>query len=86
MTTRVLVLGADGFIGSHLVGSLAASDWASPIACGRRARAAGAADPIARLQFDATDESALNHALQSADAVVNRIAGSAQPLPMVRAR
>jgi len=80
MTTRVLVLGADGFIGSHLVGSLAASDWASPIACGRRTRAARAADPIARLQFDATDESALNHALQSADAVVNCIAGSAQTI------
>ena len=38
MSMRVLVLGADGFIGGHLVGSLAASDWATPIAGGRRAR------------------------------------------------
>ena len=80
MTLRVLVLGADGFIGSHLVGSLAASDWASPIACGRRARAGGAADAIARLQFDATDESALYQALQTADSVVNCIAGSAHTI------
>ncbi len=80
MRSRVLVLGADGFIGNHLVGALAASDWASPIACGRRARAAGGADLIARLQFDATDESALYQALQSADAIVNCIAGSAQTI------
>jgi nucleoside-diphosphate-sugar epimerase len=80
MTMRVLVLGADGFIGSHLVTALAGSDWASPIACGRRARTVGATDPIARLQFDATDESALHQALQSADAVVNCIAGSTRTI------
>jgi 2-alkyl-3-oxoalkanoate reductase len=80
MTLRVLVLGADGFIGSHLVSSLAGSDWASPIACGRRARAGRATDPNARLQFDATDESALYQALQTADAVVNCIAGSARTI------
>jgi 2-alkyl-3-oxoalkanoate reductase len=80
MSMRVLVLGADGFIGGHLVGSLAASDWATPIAGGRRARAAGAAERIERLQIDATDQRALEHALQSADAVVNCISGSSQTI------
>jgi len=80
MSLRVLVLGADGFIGGHLIGALAASDWATPIAAGRRPRAASAGAAVARLQFDATDQHALEHALQSADAVVNCISGSAQTI------
>jgi 2-alkyl-3-oxoalkanoate reductase len=76
MTQRVLVLGADGFIGRQLLGSLAASEWASPIAAGRRPAVASAA-AIPRLQLDATAESALVTALQDVDAVVNCIAGSA---------
>jgi nucleoside-diphosphate-sugar epimerase len=80
MSMRVLVLGADGFIGSHLTAALGASDWASPIAAGRRGRIAGAASTITRLEFDATDEVALGNALHAADAVVNCIAGSAQTI------
>jgi nucleoside-diphosphate-sugar epimerase len=74
---RVLVLGADGFIGSHLVRSLAS--WATPIGAGRRPRGDPAtADPVARLQFDATDEGALTDALRGADAVVNCVLGTSQ--------
>jgi nucleoside-diphosphate-sugar epimerase len=80
MRLRVLVLGADGFIGQHLLGALAASDWASPIAAGRRAPAANGGSAIARLQLDATDEDALYQALQDVDAVVNCIAGSAHTI------
>jgi nucleoside-diphosphate-sugar epimerase len=80
VSLRVLVLGADGFIGAHLIGALAASDWATPTAAGRRPRAASAGDPIARLQFDATDQDALEHALQGSDAVVNCISGSGQTI------
>jgi nucleoside-diphosphate-sugar epimerase len=80
VSLRVLVLGADGFIGAHLIGALAASDWATPTAAGRRPRAASAGDPIARLQFDATDQNALEHALQGSDAVVNCISGSGQTI------
>lgn len=76
MSLRVLVLGADGFIGGHLLAALAASDWATPIAAGRRPRAASADDSVARLQFDATDQAALTHALQGVDAVVNCISGN----------
>jgi nucleoside-diphosphate-sugar epimerase len=80
VTLRVLVLGADGFIGSHLSGALAAGDWATPIAAGRRPSAASAGGPSARLQFDATDQDALEHALQGIDAVVNCISGSGQTI------
>jgi nucleoside-diphosphate-sugar epimerase len=80
MRLRVLVLGADGFIGRHLLGALAASDWASPIAAGRRAPAANGGGAGARLQFDATDENALYQALQEVDAVINCVAGSAHTI------
>jgi nucleoside-diphosphate-sugar epimerase len=80
VSLSVLVLGADGFIGGHLIQALSASDWATPIAAGRRPRATSGDSPIARLQFDATDQAALEHALQGADAVVNCISGSAQTI------
>ena len=80
MTTRVLVLGADGFIGQHLTRALAASDWAVPIAAGRRPVAAASTSQIARLELDATDENALSNALQNAQAVVSCISGSAQTI------
>jgi len=80
MSTRVLVLGADGFIGSHVVAALAAADWASPVAAGRRTRAAAAPAAPERLQLDARDESALAAALRGADAVVNCLAGDAAML------
>ena len=76
MTMRVMVLGADGFIGRHLVRALAASDWASPIAAGRRPAPAGGDGRIGRIQIDATDQTALQSALQGIDAVVSCIAGS----------
>jgi nucleoside-diphosphate-sugar epimerase len=76
MTMRVLVLGADGFIGQHLVGSLAGSGFARPIAAGRRAAAAASTAAIPRLTFDATAEESLVTALRDVDAVVNCIAGS----------
>jgi nucleoside-diphosphate-sugar epimerase len=76
VSLRVLVLGADGFIGGQLVAALAAGNWATPIAAGRRLRATSADDRVARLRFDATDQAALAHALQGADAVVNCISGS----------
>jgi nucleoside-diphosphate-sugar epimerase len=80
MTLRVLVLGANGFIGQQLAATLAASDWASPIAAGRGPAAAGAVADIPRRQFDATDETALSEALEGVDAVVNCIAGSADTI------
>jgi nucleoside-diphosphate-sugar epimerase len=77
MSLRTLLLGADGFIGSHLLRALSGSGWATPIAAGRRASASGQGQ---RVQLDATDETALLAALQGVDAVVNCIAGSAETI------
>jgi nucleoside-diphosphate-sugar epimerase len=76
MTSRVLVLGADGFVGQHLMRALEDSGWATPVAAGRRAAGAAAAGR-ARLRVDATDEAALFTAFQDVDAIVNCVAGSA---------
>ncbi len=74
MTQRVLVLGADGFIGGHLVGSLVRSNWATPVAAGRRPPAGDGAVP--RIRLDATDPAQVGRALQDVDAIVNCVAGS----------
>jgi nucleoside-diphosphate-sugar epimerase len=69
---RVLVLGADGFVGTRVVAALAASDWAAPVAGSRRATGSGE-----RIVLDATDRDAVARALEGIDAVVNCIAGDA---------
>lgn len=68
--TRVLVLGATGYVGRHVVQALAATDWAEPIAASRRG-----AVPV-----DAANTAALANALQQADAVVNAMAAAPQDM------
>ncbi len=75
---RVLVLGADGFIGKRTVAALAASGWARPVAVGRRP--AAPIPGVERLTFDATDPAALAAAMRTADGVVSCIAGDAQTI------
>ncbi len=78
---RVLVLGADGFIGRRVLEALGGCDWAHPIAAGRRIAAQPAADGEAeRIRLDATDEQALVKVLRNVDAVVNCVAGKAQTI------
>jgi nucleoside-diphosphate-sugar epimerase len=73
------VLGASGFVGRHLVSSLAASDWAVPVAAARHG--GGTSETGAQwIRLDATDESALANALRGVDAVVNCIAGSPETM------
>lgn len=67
---RVLVLGATGYVGRHIVQALAATDWAEPIAASRRGAVA----------LDATDTTALVPALRQADAIVNAMASSPQDM------
>jgi nucleoside-diphosphate-sugar epimerase len=74
---RVLVLGADGFVGRRVMAALATSGWATPVAGSRRARNAGGGE---RIVLDATDADSLANALTSVDAVVNCIAGDAETI------
>jgi nucleoside-diphosphate-sugar epimerase len=67
---RVLVLGATGYVGRHIVQALAATDWAEPIAASRHGAVA----------LDATDTAALIPVLGQADAVVNAMAASPQDM------
>lgn len=66
---RVLVLGADGFVGRRVLPALAKTDWAMPVAGVRRG-----ASPT-RIVLDATDRRALATALSGIDAVVNCVTG-----------
>lgn len=78
MSTRIVVLGADGFIGRRVVAALAASGWATPVVAGRRAADRNGA--VERLQLDATDASALQGAFADAAGVVNCVAGDARTI------
>ena len=72
MTQRILVLGANGFIGRQVVAALSSSDWATPVPAGRRAAAAG---QPASLQVDTTNGAQLRDALADVSGVVNCVAG-----------
>jgi len=75
MKQRILVLGANGFIGKRVVDALRSSDWATPVAAGRRAMPVATADAQAYLQLDATDPDQLRRALDGVTGVVNCVAG-----------
>lgn len=67
---RVLVLGANGFLGRRLVAALAASGWAEPVAGVRQGEGTG------RIVLDATDPAHVASAAAAVDAVVNCVSGS----------
>jgi nucleoside-diphosphate-sugar epimerase len=74
MRQRILVLGANGFIGRKLVDALSKTDWATPIA-GVRDSLRAPAQGVEYLIVDAADEAAVARALEGVDAVVNCVAG-----------
>ena len=75
MTARIVVLGADGFIGRRMLAALAESGWATPVAGVRRPGTSPAG--IERVAVDATDPASLKSALAGAQGVINCVAGSA---------
>lgn len=73
MKARILVTGATGFIGRHIVNALAASDWAEPVAASRR--------PGAGMRVvDALSATSLGDALADVDGLVNCVAGSPETI------
>jgi nucleoside-diphosphate-sugar epimerase len=64
---RVLVLGATGYVGRHIVSELGEHSWAEPIAASRRGSAR---------RLDATQAAGLARAFGEVDAVINTIDGS----------
>jgi nucleoside-diphosphate-sugar epimerase len=70
---RVLVLGANGFLGRRLVAALAESGWATPVAGIRRRSDA----TVEQRVVDATDAGSLAAALTGVDSVVNCVSGDA---------
>lgn len=76
---RVIVLGASGFIGGHIVEALAASGWAMPIAASRSGATPGARS-TENITLDACDPVSLLRALDGADAIVNCVGGEAKSI------
>jgi 2-alkyl-3-oxoalkanoate reductase len=68
MKTRILVLGASGFVGRHLVKQLAGTEWAEVIAASRRAR-------TGMRCVDGEDPVSLGTALADVGGVINCMAG-----------
>ncbi|WP_201524778.1 NAD-dependent epimerase/dehydratase family protein [Bordetella pseudohinzii] len=75
MKQRILVLGANGYVGRRVMARLAASDWAEPVAGVRRAGGLGR-----EIVLDATDAASVARALGEADAAVNCVAGPAETM------
>ena len=71
---QVLIIGADDFIGGHVVSALAESDWAVPIAGVCRGPFKNATN-IQRVRVDATNPEEVYEALRRVDAVVNCLSG-----------
>jgi nucleoside-diphosphate-sugar epimerase len=75
VSDRVVVLGANGFIGKRVVAALQASGWARPVIATRRE--VPAPDGVEKVRVDATDEKELARAFEDATGVVNCVAGNA---------
>jgi nucleoside-diphosphate-sugar epimerase len=78
MKTKVLVLGANGYVGQAVVRALQGADWAAPVAGVRGASRLAGVDSV---RLDATDSAALAEAAGNVGAIVNCVAGS--PATMV---
>ena len=77
MKQRVLVLGANGFIGRRIIHALRNTDWAIPIAAGRRPYAER---DIESVQLDAMKRDSLQQVLNGVSAVINCVTGDKQTI------
>src|SRR5579864_7886603 len=78
MKQSILVLGANGFIGRHVVAGLAGTGWATPIL--------GVRKPVARAEnyerrtVEATSVESVRTAMQGVTGVVNCVAGDSNTI------
>lgn len=77
MQQRVLVLGANGFIGRRVVSRLRATDWAVPVAGVRALAPDAGAEGVEFRIVDATERNSVASVLKGITAIVNCVAGSA---------
>jgi nucleoside-diphosphate-sugar epimerase len=75
VSRRILVLGASGFIGRHVIQALAADGSLEPVAAWHRSPLP-TLPGIRQVQLDGCDQAALAAALATVDGVVNCVAGS----------
>jgi nucleoside-diphosphate-sugar epimerase len=80
MTQRVLVLGANGFIGRRVVSQLSQRAGITVVAAGRNAISGNLSQNVESRVLDATDEPALRQALAGTAGVINCIAGSPETI------
>jgi 2-alkyl-3-oxoalkanoate reductase len=79
MKQSVLVLGANGFIGTAVVAGLASTNWAAPI-LGVRRPSANRQEGIEQRIVDATNLDSLLAAMQGVSGIVNCVAGNADTI------
>jgi 2-alkyl-3-oxoalkanoate reductase len=78
MTQRILVIGANGFIGRHVTAGLDSSGWATPILGVRKDGAES--NRFERRIVEATDAGSIGAALQGVSGIVNCVAGDAETI------
>src|SRR5271155_2330067 len=79
MKRRVLVLGANGFIGKEVVAGLASTDWATPI-LGVRKPSASRNDQLEQRIVEATSAESVSAAMHDVTGIVNCVAGDADTI------
>jgi nucleoside-diphosphate-sugar epimerase len=76
MKRRIVVLGAAGFIGRRVIEDLAGDPTILPVAAARTVRGSAFPPGVEAIGLDATDATALKHAIGGAAGLVNCVAGS----------